>query len=580
MNTALKRLIPLLLLAFSMGRAEAQTTWFESLDVTVVNVDVVVQDRDGNPIRGLRREDFRVLEDGSPVDLTNFSAVEGGELHLPSAEAPAADGEQGQPQTEAAPSLDLLILIDDTSLQPQGRNRLIEEVVTALDRLLRPGDWVMVAVNDGSVKLVAPLTTDREAVAAALRAQGKSVGRAVGAQLDLRALIRDLEAAGSQEGGGGAFTQSNIEGEGRMLLSGIRNYALSRYQDATRSTGAIREWVDSLAALPGRKAVLMLSDGFSRNPAEAVLEAWLKKFQDVIPSASADAATLSEYDTNRLLLELADFANANRVTLYTIGGESAGLSATGPEQRGLDAFGQRVWTPSLESLELSNLRASLATLAEHTGGTSGVGTNALRGVLDRLRDDFDDYYSLAYTPPEAKSGKNRRIEVELVDPKPGYELRFRRGYRDKTAEERLDSEALSVVLLGQGENTLGVEVGVGRSVPATEKGLVDVPITVKIPLANVVLVPGETHHEGRLLIALTTRDEVGRTAPVQRIAVPIRVPNEQILSVLEQSGGWSTTLRVRQGPHRVGVAVRDLYGATDSVAVAELGTAGVDPEVG
>lgn len=365
-----------------------------------------------------------------------------------------------------------------------------------------------------------------------------------------------------------------------MLLSGIRNYALSRYQDATRSTGAIREWVDSLAALPGRKAVLMLSDGFSRNPAEAVLEAWLKKFQDVIPSASADAATLSEYDTNRLLLELADFANANRVTLYTIGGESAGLSATGPEQRGLDAFGQRVWTPSLESLELSNLRASLATLAEHTGGTSGVGTNALRSVLDRLRDDFDDYYSLAYSPPEAKSGKNRRIEVELVDPQPGYQLRFRRGYRDKTAEERLDAEALSVVLLGQGENTLGVEVGVGRSVPASEKGLVDVPITVKIPLANVVLVPGETHHEGRLLISLTTRDEVGRTAPVQRIAVPIRVPNEQILSVLEQSGGWSTTLRVRQGPHRVGVAVRDLYGATDSVAVAELGSATAAPEVG
>lgn len=557
----------------------AQSTWFESLDVTVVNVDVVVVDKEGNPVRGLTREDFVVLEDKSPVELTNFSAVESGELILGDAPAAADEAAAATEGTVAAPGLDLLVLIDDTSLQPQGRNRLIEEVITALDDLMRPGDRVMVAVNDGNVRMVVPFTDDRALVTAALRDQAKSVGRAVGAQIDFRALVRDIESAGSQDGGGGgSFTQSNIEGEGRMILSGIRNYALSRYQDATRSTGAIREWVDSLSALPGRKAVLMLSDGFSRNPAEAILESWLRKFQDIIPTAASDSATFQEYDTSRLLLNLADFANSNRVTLYTIGGDSPSMSASGPENRGLDAGGIRVWTPALESLESANLRASLSTLAEHTGGTSGVGVNALRNVLTRLRGDFDDYYSLAYNPPAAKSGSNRGIAVELAKPRPDWELRFRRGYRDKSAEERLDAQALSVVLLGQGENSLGVELGLGRTTPVEkEKGLVDIPLTVKIPLANVVLVPGETHHEGRLLISLTTRDEQGRTAPVQRIAVPIRVPNEQILSVLEQSGGWSTTLRLRQGPHRVGVAVRDLFGAADSVAAVELGAS---PEVG
>lgn len=577
------RYLPSLLLSLVLPAAlAAQSTWFESLDVTVVNVDVIVTDSEGNPVRGLTREDFVVREDSDPVEVTNFSAVESGSLVLdPDLVVPAGGESAGAASVEEAPRLDLMVLIDDTSLQPQSRNRLIEEVVAALERILRPGDRVMVAVNDGNVSLVQPLTTDQPAAIAALRGQTGEVGRAIGAQLELRAIVRDIEQAGAQDGAqglGGGFTQSNIEGEGRAVLGAVRNYAQSRYQDANRSTGAIREWVDSLSALPGRKAVLMLSDGFSRNPAEAILEAWLRKFQDVIPSAAADAMTLTEYDTSRLLLNLADFANANRVTLYTIGGESGVMSATSPEQRGLDPMGARVWTPALQSLEESNLRTSLATLAEHTGGRSGVGTNALRTVLAGMRSDFDDYYSLAYSPNENKSGKNRSIKVELAQPRPGYTLRFRQGYRDKTAEERLDAQALSAVLLGEGENSLGVQVGLGRLV-AAEKGLVDLPLTVKIPLANVVLVPGETHHEGRLLISLTSRDEQGRTAPVQRIAVPIRVPNEQILSVLEQSGGWSTTLRLREGPHRIGVAVRDLYGASDSVASVEHDPK-LPPEVG
>jgi len=56
----------------------AQTPVIEKIDVNVVNVDVTVTDRAGNPVRGLTRDDFQILEDGKLQKVTNFYAVENG----------------------------------------------------------------------------------------------------------------------------------------------------------------------------------------------------------------------------------------------------------------------------------------------------------------------------------------------------------------------------------------------------------------------------------------------------------------------------------------------------------------------
>ena len=44
-----------------------------SVTVPVVNVDAVVTDNDGNYVTGLKKENFRILEDGAPQEITNFS---------------------------------------------------------------------------------------------------------------------------------------------------------------------------------------------------------------------------------------------------------------------------------------------------------------------------------------------------------------------------------------------------------------------------------------------------------------------------------------------------------------------------
>jgi hypothetical protein len=45
----------------------------EQVEVHVVNVDVSVTDRSGNPVNGLTKHDFEIFEDGKPLKVTNFS---------------------------------------------------------------------------------------------------------------------------------------------------------------------------------------------------------------------------------------------------------------------------------------------------------------------------------------------------------------------------------------------------------------------------------------------------------------------------------------------------------------------------
>ena len=51
------------------------------VEVTVANLDVFVRDRDGRPVHGLTAEDFRILQDGVEMQMSNFTALSGGGTH-------------------------------------------------------------------------------------------------------------------------------------------------------------------------------------------------------------------------------------------------------------------------------------------------------------------------------------------------------------------------------------------------------------------------------------------------------------------------------------------------------------------
>ena len=535
---------------------EKEETFFESIDVQVVNLEVFVTDRQGKRATGLTRDDFEVLEDGTPVEVTNFYAVDGGRSELPGTPSgirPAAPKPEPAVGTIEDQLLRLAIVIDDLTLVPQNRNRLLQSLEKEVLPRLRPDDFAMVAViGSSTLTIVQGLTNDPAQILTALEAATRSAPQGTSRSMDKRELLSRIESVGLGRDGSNA----NIV---EQIYYDIQTYAKQRSMEARSSLNVLGSFVDSLSGLPGRKAMLYVGGGLSMRPGEAIHQAWLSKFgmQARVAGTNIQMSSLDglREDLSKDFQDLVDRANANRVTFYTLGALEE-LSGNGADSRTSD-----VWGPTLENLEKANLQQSLERIASGTGGIAGVDLFDPRSLFDRMREDFDSYYSLGYVPQRRRDGRNRKIEVRIRG-RQDLRVRTREGRRDQTNRERMTARTLAALMLSPGGNALELAADFVAEAKQKDEYLVDV--LVKFPLAKLVLLPRERFHEGKVRLFIGARDSRGRVSPIQEIDVPIRVPNDQLLTALGQTAAYKATLRLRGDAHTVAVSIHDELGNADS----------------
>jgi VWFA-related protein len=539
-----------------------EETFYESIDVQVVNLDVFVTDRQGKRVTGLTRDDFELLEDGAPVEITNFYAVDAQRNQLPDAE-PAAPSPA--PRTEPAAEtpeeqrLHLAIVIDDLTLTPQNRNRLLQSLEKEVLPRLRPDDFAMVAVIGGStIRILQGLTGDTAQIRTALEEATRSAPQGTGRMMDKREMLSRIDSVGLGAPGENQNADFNA-GMVEQLYHDLQSYASQRALEARASLGAVASFVDSLSGLPGRKAVLYVGGGLSVRPGEALFQAWQSKFGDLarVRGVGADTSAFDgqREDLTKDFQALIERANANRVTFYTLGALEE-LSGVGADTRT-----SGTWGATLESLEKANLQQSLERIAAGTGGLAAVDLIDPHSLFDWMREDFDSYYSLGYVPQRRRDGKNRKIEVRVRD-RQDLQVRSRTGRRDQTNTERMTARTLAALMLDPGGNTLELAADFVGETKQKDEYLVDV--LVKFPLAKLVLLPRERFHEGKVKLFIGARDSRGRMSPIQEIDVPIRVPNDQLLTALGQTAAYKATLRLRGDAHTVAVSIRDELGNADS----------------
>ncbi|HEX5716275.1 MAG TPA: VWA domain-containing protein, partial [Thermoanaerobaculia bacterium] len=530
--------------------------------VNVVNVEVYVTDKQGRRVQGLTRDDFQVLEDGKPVEITNFYAVSGGQVSQAAPET--AEPEQVE-EAAAAPApeaqrLYLTIFLDNRSLLPASRNLVLKSIKEFVARL-RPEDRILIAAYDGSVRVRQGLTNDPATLSAALEEMAKVAPGGVSRNSERRRLLAEIDAAypvGGAQGGENQREQAAII-LAEQLYNNIRQYGVQVSEENRLALGQLREFIDSLAGLPGRKAVLYVSGGFSLRPIQSFMQAWEQKF-----AILSDRVGYSPFDGTRddltpLLQKLIEHANSNRITFYSLGStpELVGVSA--------ESGGSDTYDSDMESMDRTAMQSSLMMIADGTGGLASVDA-ATTPMLDRMREDFETFYSLGYIPQTGRDGRRRKVDVKMRDR--SLVVRHREAHRERTMPERMTSRAMSALLLGEEDNPLEVALEFGKE-KKNDKGQYELEVLVKFPLANMVLVPQDQFHEGKLTLFVGARDSHGRTSPIQQIAVPIRVPNDQLLTALGQVGAYRMTMLLRPEPHTVAVAVRDELGNADSTAKAD-----------
>ena len=137
---------------------------------TLVEVDVVVSDGSGRPVRGLRKEDFTVAEDGTPVEIATFSAIDLPAAPKDEAIAPAdRSGSAHASNDQLQDGRVVLIVLDDLLVSLSAARMVTVKSIgrRAVERL-GPSDLAAVVTTSGRLGAQAEFTTEKWRLLAAI----------------------------------------------------------------------------------------------------------------------------------------------------------------------------------------------------------------------------------------------------------------------------------------------------------------------------------------------------------------------------------------------------------------------------
>ncbi|MEW5983595.1 MAG: VWA domain-containing protein [Acidobacteriota bacterium] len=411
--------------------------------VNFVRVDVIVTDKDGNPVTDLTEADFEIVEDGASQAIELFKLVSADGNPKPGGEAVKAIRSRYDEESEAARDDVRLfvIFLDDYHVRLGSSMRVRGPLSQWVANQLGPLDMVAVMYPLTSVADLG-FTRDRQAVVSAIR---KFEGR----KYDYR-------------------PRNQFEEQYAMYpaqaVETVRNQVtMSALEGVSVKLGAMRE---------GRKAVIFVSEGFT-----ALLPPQMRDPNAQFPGlgnpnrnnpfagenpAEDRSRFFSEADLQNQMRDVYDAANRNNTAIYAL--DPRGLA---PAEFDIsENVGTRVDTETLrQSMD------TLRVLADQTDGRAIVNQNDLERGLKQVIRDTSSYYLVGYSSSAPTDGKYHKIEVRLK--RPGLDVRARKGYWAATAKEAAAAAAPpKATPPAEVERALGtVETGPRDSVISTWFGL-------------------------------------------------------------------------------------------------------------
>ena len=555
------------------------TTVAEQVTVNIVNIDVHVTNRRGQPIADLVAADFELYENGVRVEVTNFlnaSARDGREW--------IDGGELEEPADTEAPLM-VALYVDRYRTAHGHLLRIERDLASFLSKRRDQGGGIrfLLATGDPELNVRVPFTDDpREllGVLEELRSEPRS-GLYDDELLRRRTLgsIRTTYETCVQPPAS-AFNPGCVPcvDTWGALLGAASQYASEMQSRAATSISALAELVTALGGLPGPKALVYVSDGLSQRPG-ADLYHYLG--QICTDRRSETDALEREWDDTTRFNRFSAFSNANRVTIYPV--DAAGVRAlssvdptfAGPvaEVEGFsgtrDSRLSTVLVPSTENdrLRVDNLQGTLSLLADETGGRAIFNLAHPAEALEEIAADFASYYSLGYRAPPDRRHAIRQIEVRLTSPRKGWRVRYRRSYVLKSEDQKLADRLFSALKLDEQSNPLAVEVTFGGLSPAPGVGETRLPVEVQVPVSAVTFLPGPSGQAGAVRIFLVAESEDGRRTPMRQKTLTL---SEGQLHAQQDTALVVVNVDLPPGNFEVAVGIRDEVSGRGSYLVRDV----------
>lgn len=484
-----------------------------------VLVDVVVHDGKGQSVLDLAASDFDVFEDGvlqtvGPFErvraLTPIPVTPAGEAPTPVTTDAIARASASRPTTIAF-VFDRLSTEGRVAAQRAARDYLRER---------GPEDVAGVFSVEETLVVLQDFTNDPVLVQAGIEALGTRVAQSGSNRLDqARATTGSRLAANAaratliQMGQPRSAEQARARAQAQMSATQLTMAqaaadvfeSLARDEQGFATSHALTAIVDALRAVPGRKAVVLFSEGLFRT------EATENRFLSVVNAANR--ASVSVYAVEAAGLQTSTFESLTRAEMISAGNLSMAHQASGEDTGG------GAYTRGLEQtadMVRFNPRSSLEWIADSTGGVLVHDTNDLSGALRRISSDLRSYYLLGYTPRnDTFDGRFRKIAVKVR--RRGVDVRARSGYfAVRSSGPVLSHVAVPLALLEGGKRPHALAVYAGAWPFPVSDGPARVPVMVSFPASSLASLASS--RKGRLDVTLLARIRSADSQPVEAMS--------------------------------------------------------------
>lgn len=411
------------------------------ISTELVQTGVVVLDKQGKFVDGLKPEQFLLKVDGKPVTPSFFEQVTAGTTRERNLEAAAARGVVPSEPATTSDALSyrgrtIVFFIDDLHLSATSVVRTREALIDFVDKQMGSEDRVAVASASGQIGFLQQFTDVKPVLRAAIsRVTHKpyTVRDAENiAMTEYQALrieqgdkdatdhyveellkatnfrVRGVGGLGPPAGGpaaarpgGQAITMGGMTRGAAERM--VKERALVMLRQAASVTTSTLVTLDSLmrssSQMSGRKLVFFVSDGFFLNDRNTAFADKLRRITDAAVRAG--------------------------VVIYSI--DARGLvSSTDASSNRFDSQGR------LSRSNIGELAASqdaLSVLAADTGGRAFFPSGPLSVPVTEALKETSNYYLLAWRPSaeDQKGGNFRKIEVSVVN-RPELTVRLPRGF--------------------------------------------------------------------------------------------------------------------------------------------------------
>ncbi len=487
----------------------------------LVLTNVVVRDRKtGQPVNGLTREDFTVLEDGKPQQIASFdheSVDAAAKLALAPApkagRAPRAQLGSSLSSGADGAALDghrlIVLFFDTTSLQPDDLDRVQAAARNYVEHSMQPADLVSVVSLGSTLSVDQDFTRDPALLLHA---------------------IASYSPGGAQGFTPGATTTTNQVEDTTAYTADETDY---NDLNTDRELLAIGTIAHALSPLREKKSLLYFSGGISRDGIEN--------------QASLRSAINASVRAN-LAIYSVDARGLEAVT-------PLGDATTG-SLRGTAAYNGASLQNNLDAN--FNSQEVMATLSSDTGGKAFFDSTDLSPAFTQVQHDTEDYYVIGFHSSNlARDGRYRKLQIRVrredvkLEYRPGYYApadfqHSNRDDRERDLEAQLNSD------LPATDVSLYLQPFFFR---AAAPGRYAVPVSLLVPGSQIPFTRGGSRDKASLDILGVVKDAHGQTLGETRDTVKLALDTNQQVS--QKNIEYTTSFNLPAGTFHLKFVVRE-----------------------